>query len=226
MRNPSAYVCILVAILASACASTNQVKKNGSERVALNGMVYDFDNRPVSDAEISVDGHPVTRSDINGRFSLGEISFGQYKVDVSKKGYETASIPVDYSDVTQIIYAKVFSAKQLLTASEKEAESRNWAGAVAFLDRIDAIGVKDPAAHYLRAVIYFREGEAQEARKILESLLSDGYDEPYVHLFLADLLQYSLADASGAVEHLEIYLKSRYDPDVEQRLQLLRSSAK
>jgi hypothetical protein len=223
MRKASACIGIAVVVIASSCVSSGPAGGKGSEPVALNGMVYDYESRPVADAEISVDGRLRARSDINGRFSLGRIPFGSYKVGFEKQGFERTCISVDYTDMMQIIYVKIFSEKQLLAASEKEVTKRSWNGALAFLDRIDAIGVQDPVARYLRAVICVRRGEAEEARRILESMLADDYDEPYIHLFLADLLQYSLADDKAAVAHLEKYLKSRYDPDGESRLERLKS---
>jgi hypothetical protein len=227
MRYATALVCILAAVFAGACASTDRSEKGGSSRLAaLKGMVYDFENRPVSDAEIGVDGRPAARSDINGRFALEGMSFGRYEVDVAKEGYETASISVDYGDAAQIVYVKMYSAKELLSLSEREADKRNWAEATACLDRIDAVDARDPAARYLRAVVSFRRGEAPRARTILEALLADGYDEPYVQLFLADILQYQLADAGGAEGHLAAYLASKYDPDVERRLLQLRARGK
>jgi predicted Zn-dependent protease len=73
--------------------------------------------------------------------------------------------------------------------------------------------------------VLFRRGDAEEARAILESLLAAGCDEPHVHLFLADLLQYRLDDPAGAASQLEKYLRSRCDPDVERRLAELRPEA-
>jgi hypothetical protein len=222
---PGRAVAILaIALAASACASAGRAGLSVSGRAALNGMIYDCESRPVADAEISVDGEPSARSDVNGRFSLGEMRFGTYALGVSKPGFERTAFTLRYSEATQIIYIKARSAKQLLDAAEKEAEKRNWAQALGFLDRIDAIGDRDPLARYLRAVVRARQGETRESRAILESLLAEDYDEPYVHLFLADLLQYSLTDANAAIGHLEKYLKSRYDPEAEKRLQELRAA--
>jgi len=217
-------ICLIAALAASACASSDRSTRGGPSGASLNGMVYDYENRPVADAEIRIDGHLRARSDINGRFSLGELPFGKYAVEVGREGCERVSFAVTYGDPTQIIYVKLYSAKQLLSAAEKEMEKRNWAEAQAYLGRMEAIGADDPAARYLRAVLSFRRGQAKEAKGLLEALLADGYDEAYVHLFLADLCQYSFSDPRGAAAQLEKYLKARYDPDVERRLRELRGA--
>jgi hypothetical protein len=221
MKCPCA-ACLIVAILASSCA-TNGLKREGPSEAPLNGMVYDCENRPVADAEVYLDGYLRARSDIYGRFSLGEIRLGRYEVELRKNGCERSAFAVEYRDPTQIVYAKLVSSGQLLLMAEKEVERRCWAEALSCLDRVEALGEVDPAARYLRAVVLFRRGEAGEARAILESLLAAGYDEPHVHLFLADLLQHRLSDPAGAASQLQKYLRSRYDPDAERRLAALCS---
>jgi hypothetical protein len=225
MNAMSPVLCLVAALAASACASTARLRREGASEAPLNGMVYDYENRPVPDAEIRLGGLLRARSDINGRFSLGELPFGAYKLELRKKGYERAALALEYRDPTQILYLKTYSAKQLLLMAEKEAERRSWADALAILDRIEALGPADPAARYLRAVLLFRRGDVRGSQLILEALLTGGYDEPYVRLFLADLCQYRLGDPLGAVAHLEKYLKARYDPEVEARLRELREKS-
>jgi hypothetical protein len=229
MVKASAFAWLLAALLASACASKVPPAKEGSMLAALRGMVYDFDGRPVSEAEISVDGREALRSDINGRFLFGDLGYGRHEVQIKREGYESDSIAFDFDDERQIVYAKLYSAKQLLSLSEREAEARDWAEALGFLDRVEAVierdgSASDPAARYLRAVVLFRRGEAAAARSILETLLAEGYDDAYIHLFLADLLQYKLGDAKGAEEQLSAFLLSRYESEVEARLRNLRET--
>lgn len=220
---PAMSLAIVLAM--SSCASSGPAGGKagwiGAGPASLNGMIYDYESRPVPDAEIRVDGMTATRSDINGRFALGPLGFGSHELAVTKPGFERTILELRYSEATQIVYVKIRSAKQLLDAAEKEAGKREWAKSIEYLDRIDAMGERDPLARYLRAIVRARQGEAREAKAILESLLADGYDEPYVHLFLADLLQYPLGDERAAIEHLERYVKSRYDPEAEGRLKEL-----
>jgi hypothetical protein len=225
MGRSSAALCLAATALLSCCASGGRAGGGGADRLPLNGMVYDYESKPVSDAEIRVDGKLASRSDINGRFSLGAMPFGTYKLAAGKAGFETTNLDVAYTDIAQIIYLKIYSVKQLVSAAEKEAGTRSWNGALGYLDRVSATGSKDPAARFLRAVVLARKGEAKAARPILESLLAEDYDEPYVHLFLADILQYSLGDSKAAIYHLEKYLRSRYDPDIEDRLQKIKNNA-
>jgi hypothetical protein len=225
MRVRSSMILLFVALAVPSvlsCASGAWRQGEKADRLPLSGMVYDFESRPVSEALISVDGKAIARSDINGRFSLGSLSFGSYRVAASKQGFETTSLDVRYEDAAQIVYMKMYSSRQLVALAEKEAASRNWDAAISSLDRVDALGAKDPEARYLRAAILARTGKAQDAKAILESLLAEKYDEPFVHLFLADIAQYSLGDSASAISNLEKYLQARYDPDAEERLRKLK----
>jgi hypothetical protein len=222
---------LLALMLATACASAARTINKDGSAAPLRGMIYDLENRPVRDAEVALDGGPSVRSDINGRFMLGAASFGKHEVEIEKPAYEPASIAVDFDEEGTIVYAKLLSSRQLLSLAEKEADKRDWAEALVFLDRkeaVDARGLEEPdaAALYLRSVALFRRGRPEEARAILESLIAEGYDEAYARLFLADLLQFRLNDPVGARSHLEAFVSSRYDPDVERRLRSLRDGGR
>jgi len=223
----AAALCLALTVSAGlgACSSLDRQRREGPSDAPLEGMIYDRENRPVAGAEVFLDGQLLARSDINGRFCLGEPRFGAHRVEVAKKGYEGASFALDYRDATQVVYAKLVSAAQLVAAARTAAQFRRWSESLALLDRAEALGEPDPAARYLRALVLFRRGDSEAAKDLLEAILADGFDEPYVHLFLADICQYRLEDARQAATHLERYLAERGDPDAEKRLEALKSGA-
>ena len=51
----------------------------------LEGMIYDYHNNPCAGVEISVDNTPASVSDVNGRFTLYNLSRGNHTVRISKK---------------------------------------------------------------------------------------------------------------------------------------------
>jgi len=222
--------CALLALLCSACATAGSVSHPGSpadEGMPLNGMIYDADSRPVADMLLSLDGSLSARSDINGRFVFQCVARGDHKISASKEGWEAITLSFNYDNPEQIVYLKARSASELVDAAEKEASGGRWKEALALLDRRDGIpGIcPDPAALYLRAVVFYRQGKSGEAARILRSLIGSGQDEASIHLFLADILQYELGDAPGAAAELEAYLRLESDPEAAERLDALKKAA-
>lgn len=203
--------------LAVSCAS---VKPNDAGP-PLYGMVYDMDNLPVQNALVSIDGRDAASTDVNGRFALSGLPFGTYEVSLRKEGYELLTTRVEYFSWTQVLYVKMISADQLLAKAESAISERRWGEAQDFVDRAERVGPDAPAALYLKAVVSFRRGDAENAKNILEGLLSKEYKEPAVYLLLADILQYRTDDPTGAAARLRSYLNLRYDPEIEKRLMQL-----
>ena len=203
-----------LATLALSCVSFSP----GKDGLPLHGMVYDEDNLPVSNALVLVDEYPQAMTDANGRFALGGLKYGTYDVELRKEGYEPLSTRVDYASAAQVLYVKMVSTDQLLRRAQAAMHERRWEEALSLLDRAERTRPGAPATLYLKAVVLFRSGDAEEARDILEGLLKEEYREPAVYLLLADIYGQRLADAAVASAHLRAYLRLRYDPEVEKRL--------
>jgi hypothetical protein len=206
-------------LLFFSCASTPIVEEKKIPVTYC--MVYDYDSKPVPDVEIYVNGVIQAKTDINGRCMIVGFNPGSYEVLFTKQDYESLKNTVALGDIGQVLYIKIISCAQLLSKAEKELDQRHWQETRAFIDRVLAIHPTHPAARYLDAVLHFRQNDAEGAEKILFSLLKDDYHEPYILLFLADLEQYRLGNLEKAKAQLVDYLKLRYDPDIEQRLQAL-----
>ncbi len=218
-----AWIAAAIAAVSFAACSTLEVQE---DRPPLHGMVYDEENRPVADAEIFVDGKIRARSDVSGRFVLADLVPGSYEVMLRKELHEEIRVPLEYSSPTQVIYAKMISADQLLAEAERELERRNWTGTSRALDRSLALRPDFPPALYLKASLLSRRGDAEGARDILTRLLALGVDDPFVRLFLADLYQYRFGDDAAAAAYLRGFLELRYDPEVEKRLKEVTNSTK
>jgi len=188
---------------------------------ATYGMVYDYDNRPVADVAIYIDNTIATKTDINGRCVISGIKDGEHYVLGKKNGYEDVRMVFTFGDAGRILYIKMISCNQLLELAESEMEQRHWGETNALVARIMALQPQNPSGRYLEAVLKFRTGDPRGAQTILLSLLQDMYRDPYVFLFLADLEQYKLGELGNAKIHLSEYLRLRYDPDIELRLQNL-----
>lgn len=215
-----AYAIVLLAVgtaVLLGCVST-QGKASSFESVPqVNGMIYDYDNRPVAHAEIAINGEKLAVSDINGRFILNGLQYGDYELAVVANGYEGKTLKVYYSEPTQILYLKLHSVTQIVAIAEKALENREWESAREQLDRALRVNPRDESVRFLRAVLHFRTGDSEAARSLLEALIADGVRDPYINLFLADIYQYHLDRKPDALVRLDSFLLSRYDPDVQRR---------
>ncbi len=221
-----AFFLLLLAGLGG-CGTFDASRNPGSAAdypLPLNGMIYDTDNRPVADMQISLDTVNSAKSDINGRFILADVKRGTHSLRAHKEGYEDIELSFNYDNPDQIVYLKARSASELVDEAEKEALGGNWNAARLLLDRRDRIAAPDPASSYLRAVIYYRQGMPAEAAALLRQLAAAGLYGAPVHLFLADILEYELKNPDGAIAELEAYLREKNDPEAQKRLAALKAS--
>lgn len=90
-------------ILFSGCRSVPGEK----ERINLNGMIYDSQNRPVVNYRIYIDGKGVCTSDIGGRFVIKNICKGEHVFSGYGEGYLNIEKTVAVYDKSQILYIRV-----------------------------------------------------------------------------------------------------------------------
>ncbi len=83
------------------------------EQAPLNGMVYDYDNRPVSDVAVVLDEKWKIETDINGRFSFPLVEPGDYTLELEKEGYEPLERTFHFHSRTQVFYIKIVPLDQL-----------------------------------------------------------------------------------------------------------------
>ena len=93
----------MAALLLSACKSTG-IKK---EKIDLNGMIYDTQNRPVVNYRISIDGKEMCTSDIGGRFVISSVEKGEHVFSGSGDGYLGMEKSIQVADKSQILYIRV-----------------------------------------------------------------------------------------------------------------------
>ena len=77
------------------------------EKINLNGMIYDTDNKPVVNYRIFIDGKGVSSSDIGGRFVIKNISKGEHVFSGYAEGYLSVEEKVVVYDKAQILYIRI-----------------------------------------------------------------------------------------------------------------------
>jgi hypothetical protein len=214
------FLIINTVVLLCSCASGPKTKHKSQ---ALYGMIYDRDNRPVSNANIYVNGKYRASSDIQGHFIINPIKpKAQYAIRVVKPEWEEVETSISFMDPSHVLYLHMFSGDQLLAEAETAIGNKNWNGAETFLSRALAAGAETLPAEYLRAILVRSRGQYGEAYSILKTLTETETNAPYLWLFLADLCQYHLDSREEAAEYLANFLVLRHDTDTEQRLEKLR----
>jgi len=172
------------ALLSVGCTSM-QVGGSGSvpfEEAPLAGMIYSADSRPVRGAYILIDGEVEARSDINGRFVSEPIPPGEHSALISKEGFETQELKVDFSDRLQVLYISLVSFDYLLETAEDKLDGNDLQGASELLQRASKINGEDPVLMMLQLVVAERVGNEAAAVRLRETLTAEypGFFNPAV----------------------------------------------
>lgn len=169
-------------VLATGCKTA----EFGPASVDINGMVYDFSNRPVPDYKVYI-GERETVTDVSGRFSLRKVPVGKYSVIGAKKGYESYSGETSITGKGQIVYVRIPSEKQLLDLVDSSLANNDIPKAASYVTRAANTGAVTNECKFYSAVVLFRQCKYREAGIILEDLIESGWDDSYVRSFYEDV---------------------------------------
>ncbi|GHV88640.1 hypothetical protein AGMMS50267_10000 [Spirochaetia bacterium] len=159
----------------------------GYKVLAVNGMVYDFSNRPVPNYKITIGKKYTSTTDINGRFLIEKVPVGTYAMRGERAGYETYQSDITISQKEQIIYIRLPSFNQLLELADAALVKNQINEAEAYLLRAVAIEELTTELFFYLATVQFRQKNYQEAQETLQSARDHGLADIYVEKFLADL---------------------------------------
>lgn len=188
----------------------------------INGMIYNYENEPVSGAYVYLDDKQVGSSDMYGRFYIDNfIPNNNINIKISKSGYETSTINVSLQNSTQLIYVKIYSNNELLNEAEDLIKNQNYEHSLGFISRYEISNGASISSEYLKAIVNYKKKNFEGAYNILENLLAKGSEDPYIYLFIADVCEYGLKDFEKAKYYLEKYLVTKYDDFVDERLREL-----
>lgn len=174
--------CILIIFFVSC-----KTAEFGVTCIDINGMVYDFENRPVPGYEISVGPKLKSVSDITGRFTIQKVPAGTYEVLGRRELYESYRGTLELTDKKQIVHIRVPSATQLLDLADKELTENRLDSAERLIDRANGTGIHTTESVFYTAVLKFRKHDTDGAILLLEELIASGVDDVYAVQFLAVL---------------------------------------
>lgn len=183
-RNPLLPpVIFLLLVFVSSCRSTGLVFKS----IDVNGMVYDFSNRPVTHYEIVLGRNYRGSTDINGRFTVPKVPAGTYRISGNKTGYESYIDEVIVKERGQIIYIRIPSQNQLLNMVEDSLVINNFAIAEEMTERAYQIDKNNTETLFYCATVAFRQRQFDRAVTLLEEAINLGSKDLYIEKFLTIL---------------------------------------
>lgn len=110
------FLLFLIQIVLFSCTSINN---NFGKKGVLQGMVYDFENRPVPGYKIEIEGISITETDFNGRFSLLNVPWNTHKITGKNENYIFINKKINFSDPREIYYFRIPSNEWLYCEVDK-----------------------------------------------------------------------------------------------------------
>jgi len=177
----------LVITLLISCQTGKPIKRLSDESM-MYAMIYDYENIPVSGVAVSINGKKMVDSDIQGRFILDVMKKGEYRVKLTKKGYETFEESFQY-DPMQVLYFKIINAQQLLFLAETALDNAEYAIAENYLNRALLLEPNRPDIFFLKSIVCYFQGKNAEAAAILENMIISGNNDPSISQLLEKIRQ-------------------------------------
>ena len=171
----------LIVMAAISCKTLDSL----NDLIDINGMIYDYANRPVPYCDILLNGEHSGSTDVNGRFTLQKITAGTYNIDINKSGYESCSEELTINDTRQIVYIRMPALNQLLGLADDALAGGDLTAAEEYASRAYMINDTTAEALFYCAVIKFRQNKYSEAIKFLESAgspIRDMYVEKFLNI--------------------------------------------
>jgi len=188
------YLRLLFIVLISFSLFSCITTEFGIKVTDINGMVYDFSNRPVSNYEIALGRWYSGSTDINGRFTLPKVPLGKYKIKGGKKGYESYTDEVIINGKGQIIYIRIPSQNQLLAMADEALSSNDFETAEEIAERAYQIDKNNIEMLFYYAAISFRQNNLEKAVSFLEEAVKLGSKDHYVQKFLTVIKEMQYAN--------------------------------
>lgn len=155
--------------------------------VNINGMVYDFDNRPVAGYHLKLNNDLEVVTDITGRFTFEKVKLGEYVLTGQSSTSEAYEGKVAIYDQDQVLYLRIPSFSQLINRTDKALEEDNLQEAEAFLTRAVAMNSEHIDSLLYGAILAYRKNNIGQALELLGKVQQKGYRSEWVMVFYDEL---------------------------------------
>ena len=160
--------------------------------VNINGMVYDFDNRPVAGYHLKLNNDLEVVTDITGRFTFEKVKLGEYLLTGESRQYEPYEGKIVIYSQDQVIYLRIPSFLQLINLTDKALEGNNLQEAEGFLKRASAMNSEDIDVMIYEAVLAYRYYNIEQAMRKIEQVKVNGYRNEWLDRFYDELRKIQL----------------------------------
>ena len=123
------------------------------DRIALNGMIYDTDNKPVVNYRIYIDGKGECTSDIGGRFVIKNILKGEHVFSGFAEGYLSVEEKIIVTDKSQILYIRVPSLESKFREAFEYIKKEEYVKAEKIIEEVLESDSENETALYFMSVI-------------------------------------------------------------------------
>lgn len=208
----------MVSVVLGACRSV----RTEFVRADLWGVVYDMDGQAVSNVQVREvvltngvrEGNLVAVSDVDGRFIIPSVRYGEHTFRFEAEGYEDHTGSIYFSKRGQILHTRLYTYYQLRRDLEESIVMEEWDEAEVFTERLSAMKQSsEREIVYYRALILYKQGLYGNAAQVLQAHLArvgSARDGVYAYLFLADIYEYGIGNSSAAAGYLEQALDHRH----------------
>lgn len=207
-------------ILLFACSTAPEPFTGGQ----LHGMVYDLDNQPCKAITIQLGADTSVQTDINGRFVFPYVEIGEHSILATAENYESEEFSIIFSAESEIVYIKMTHADQLLEMAKASFKEYKLHETSLYVERYKAIKPQEPRGRFLEASLAYRQKDFTKAESLLLGLLTEGYNEPAIYLFLADIYEEKTEQPELAIQQLQRYLELQYSADIEARIKKIEEN--
>lgn len=217
--------CLVISIIVLVLAGCESAPISSEFMVApLEGKIFDYDNTPCAEVQISIDNGGGVQTDINGRFVVQMLGKGKHTIKATKEGYEDYTESFSFLNRNQVMWIRMISLNQIEKKIEDAFEDRKWEDVESLIDRALKIKKDDPVVMYMQALYFNQNGWFEQAMEILKKITENGYNEATVYLTMADICEYKLQNKALAIEYLQKYLDLKTDEAVFKWLDALKKS--
>ena len=175
-------VSLVLIVIGCGCKTTSMLYG-----VNINGMVYDFDNRPVAGYHLKLNSALEVVTDITGRFTFEKVKLGEYVLKGQSNAFEPYEGQVTIYDQNQVLYLRVPSFSQLINRTDKALEEDNLQEAEAFLTRAVAMNSEHIDSLLYGAILAYRKNNIGQALELLGKVQQKGYTAEWVMAFYDEL---------------------------------------
>ena len=189
MRNRQRVLAVFILSAAFSVVSC-KTAEFGFRVFDINGMVYDFSNRPVAYCDISLGRRGLKcSSDINGRFSFHRVPVGNYTLTADKDGFEKYSEQFFIRERGQIIYIRIPTQNQLLDLVDEALTANNFIFAEEMAERAYLIDPNNIEMLFYFAAIKFKQHDYNAALGFLAKARNLGSKDLYIDKFIRLLME-------------------------------------